>query len=82
MLEGKKDLDLTLMHVKETVKKHPDLTADAAKWIQRMRDLTMLEQQAGEQYTVVQVYRTALENDCKSLSTVRSKFPTCRFLFF
>lgn len=63
MLEEKGDLELSLMHLKETARREANLSASLDAWINMLRKVTDIEQRVGEQFTVVQVYTSALEKD-------------------
>lgn len=69
MLEDKNDVDLSIMHVKE-ISKRDEFTSILSSWQLALKELTKLEQRVGEQFTVVQVYRTALDKDCSTLLKV------------
>lgn len=67
MLEEKNDLDLSLMHVRELVRSLPELTDTVSAWLKTYQAVNALEQKVGEQHTVVQVYRSALQKDSNML---------------
>ena len=70
LMEEKGDIDLAVTNVRETVKKNARLSADIQSWQFSLRDTTRLEQQLGEQDTVVDVYRTSLLKDGEVLFKV------------
>lgn len=75
MLEEKGDLDLSLMHVKELARRSPDLSASLNGWQGVLRDITRQEQRVSEQFTMVNVYQSALQKDCNALLKVSQGGP-------
>jgi len=67
LLEEKRDIDLALSHVRDAVKKDSDCLSDVTQWQNSLKNLSKLEQQLGEQDTVVDVYRTSLQKDSQSV---------------
>jgi hypothetical protein len=74
MLEEKGDLDLCLMQVKDMSRKHTEAHILITAWQATMAEITKLEQRVTEQYTMVQVYRSALEKDYSQVLKVSAYF--------
>lgn len=66
VLEEKRDLDLSISHVKESAKTHySEAVPTLASWQHQLRELLKLEVELNEQDTVVSVYKNSLLNDEK-----------------
>jgi hypothetical protein len=70
MLAEKADIELSLMHVKEISRKELDVAPCIEQWQAKLREVTALQQRVAEQFTVVQVYRSALDKDFITLLRV------------
>jgi hypothetical protein len=70
MLEDKGDLDLLLMQVKDMCRKHTEAHAHVASWQSSLGEIVKLERRVSEQYTVVCVYRSALDKDSNQVLKV------------
>lgn len=71
LLEEKRDLDLSLNHLKEVSKGNIDIpvhvSSSLTNWAVLLKEIIRLEGSLGEQFTVVNIYRSALERDNKEL---------------
>jgi kinesin family protein 1/kinesin family protein 3/17 len=76
LLEQKNDLDLSLNHLKEVSKENVNLSLKFTDWSVLLKEINRLEGSLGEQYTVVNIYRSALEGDNKELLKTLSKHPS------
>jgi kinesin family protein 1/kinesin family protein 3/17 len=76
LLEQKGDLDLSLNHLNEVSKTNVDLSLKFTDWGVLLKEIIRLEGSLGEQYTVVNIYRSALEGDNKELMKTLSKNPS------
>lgn len=70
MLEEKGDLELSLSHVKEISSYDDRIAQHLTAWGESLRNIALQEQSLCEHYTVVQVYRSALEKDNRELFRV------------
>ena len=74
LLEQKRDLDITLSHVRTLVTDklaHTSIAQLLQQWGEALREVSALERALAEQDTVVQVYRTTLERDSQAIVLVR-----------
>jgi hypothetical protein len=76
LLEQKGDLDLSLNHLKEVSKETVNLSLKFTDWSVLLKEINRLGGSLGEQYTVVNIYRSALEGDNKVLLKTLSKHPS------
>lgn len=72
LLEDKNDIDMTLSHVKELLngvktENCPKLLELLSAWSVSIKTISQLEQKLGEQDTMVDVYRSALQKDALTL---------------
>ena len=72
LLEEKGDLDLSLSHIKEISSYDDRIARHLIVWSDSLRNIALQEQSLSEHYTVVQVYRSALEKDNRELFRVRT----------
>lgn len=68
VIEDKKDIDLSISHVKECSKSYlPEAVSMVGNWQKRLRDFLKQEAELLEQDTVVAVYRSSLTKDEQNL---------------
>lgn len=81
LLEQKNLVELTLSHVKEVTKNMYNVAPEVEDWGESWNKLVALEKSVGEQFTVIQVFRTSLEKDSSQLTKVKCAF-SCMILKF
>lgn len=68
VIEDKKDIDLSVSHVKESSKSYlPEAVSVITSWQSRLRAFLKLETELAELDTVVNVYRSSLSKDEKAI---------------
>ena len=73
LLEEKDDLELSMNHIKEISINDSSISKYLLDWNLSLKNIKDMEINLREQYTVIQVYRSAIEKDMKELFKVKMK---------
>ena len=73
LLEEKDDLELSMNHIKEISINDSSISKYLLDWNLSLKNIKDMEINLREQYTVIQVYRSAIEKDMKELFKVKIK---------
>lgn len=71
LLEEKDDLELSMNHIKEISINDSSISKYLLDWNLSLKNIKDMEINLREQYTVIQVYRSAIEKDMKELFKVK-----------
>eukprot|EP01041_Mallomonas_annulata_P001819 gene1819-3526_t len=63
LLEDKSDLELAMIHVRDIARRDSNILAFITQWQLNLKEISRLEQQLGEQDTVVDIYRSSVHKD-------------------
>ena len=71
LLEEKDDLELSMNHIKEISINDSSISKYLLDWNLSLKNIKDMEINLREQYTVIEVYRSAIEKDMKELFKVK-----------
>ena len=72
LLEEKDDLEISINHIKEILINDSSMSKYLFDWNSALKNIKDMENNLREQYTVIQIYRGAIEKDMKELFKVKT----------